>query len=128
MPNPVSRGPYSSRRVMSSTSSCRGRGGGVGELGGPAGLGHTRLAIVHPGPAGHQPMGHPDGRWWLSFNGEIFNHTALRDELPPADYRGHSDTETLLYALATWGEDAVERCNGLFAFAALDSERRRLLL
>jgi len=95
---------------------------------GSVGLGHSRLAIVHPGPEGAQPMMHPDGRWSLTYNGEIFNHLALREELPPADYRGHSDTETLLHALATWGEDAIERCNGLFAFAALDSAARRLLL
>src|SRR5690242_8710719 len=106
----------------------RGPDGHGLEVIGPVGLGHTRLAIVHPGAEGAQPMLHPDGRWSLTFNGEIFNHLALRDELPPADYRGHSDTETLLHALAAWGEDAIERCNGLFAFAALDSAARRLLL
>jgi asparagine synthase (glutamine-hydrolysing) len=98
------------------------------EIVGSVGLGHTRLAIVDPTPAGAQPMRHPDGRWWITFNGEVFNHVELRGQLPPADYRGHSDTETLLHALAEWGEAAVERCNGLFAFAALDLERRRLLL
>jgi asparagine synthase (glutamine-hydrolysing) len=106
----------------------RGPDGRGVEIVGSVGLGHTRLAIVHPGPAGHQPMAHPDGRWLLTFNGEIFNHLTLREQLPAADYRGHSDTETLLYALATWGEDAIERCNGLFAFAALDLVERRLLL
>src|SRR4051812_49220209 len=106
----------------------RGPDGSGIEIAGSVGLGHTRLAIVHPGPAGYQPMVHPDGRWSLTFNGEIFNHATLREELPPVDYRGHSDTETLLHALALWGEDAISRCNGLFAFAALDITERRLLL
>src|SRR3954454_1589848 len=106
----------------------RGPDGRGVEIRDSVGLGHTRLAIVHPGPAGDQPMVHPDGRWAITFNGEVFNHGALRDELPAADYRGHSDTETLLHALAVWGEPAIDRCNGLFAFAALDSASRRLLL
>jgi asparagine synthase (glutamine-hydrolysing) len=95
---------------------------------GSVGLAHARLAIVDPGPAGAQPMAHPGGRWWLNYNGEVFNHLELREELGPRDYRGHSDTESLLEALAAWGEDAIPRCNGLFAYAALDLDRRRLLL
>lgn len=95
---------------------------------GTVGLGHTRLAIVDPGPAGRQPMSDAEGRWWLSYNGEVFNHEELRAALPPAPYRGHSDTETLLRALSEWGEGAIERCNGQFAFAALDTQGRRLLL
>ena len=62
----------------------RGPDGRGVEIVGSVGLGHTRLAIVHPGPAGDQPMVHPDGRWWLTFNGEIFNHLALREQLPAA--------------------------------------------
>jgi asparagine synthase (glutamine-hydrolysing) len=92
------------------------------------GLVHTRLAIVDTSAAGHEPMGHPEGRWWLTYNGEVFNHAQLRAELPAVAYRGTSDAETLLHALARWGEDAIPRCNGLFAYAALDLERRRLLL
>lgn len=92
------------------------------------GLAHTRLSILDPTPAGHQPMSDPTGRWWITYNGEIFNHRALRRQLPPHDYVGGSDTETLLHALACVGEAAVPRCNGLFAYAALDRDRRRLLL
>ena len=92
------------------------------------GLVHTRLAIVDPTPAGHQPMQDASGRWWLTYNGEIFNHVALRTELGTRQWRGGSDTETLLQALVSWGETAIHRCNGLFAYAALDRERRRLLL
>ena len=100
---------------------------GVAVVGG-VGLVHRRLAIVDPSPAGHCPMEHPDGRWWLTYNGEVFNHLELRRSLPAVRWRGGSDTETLLHALAAWDVAAVERCNGLFAYAALDRERRRLLL
>jgi asparagine synthase (glutamine-hydrolysing) len=92
------------------------------------GLVHTRLAIVDPTPAGHQPMADPAGRWLLTYNGEIFNHSELREQLPRIAYRGHSDTETLVHALATWGEGAIPRCNGQFAFGAADLRARRLLL
>lgn len=98
------------------------------EVVGSVGLVNTRLAIVDPGPAGHQPMSDGAGRWWITYNGEVFNHAELRAELPPAEYRGTSDTETLLHALGAWGEEAPGHCNGLFAFAALDTARRRLLL
>lgn len=95
---------------------------------GSVGLVHTRLAIVDPSPAGHQPMRHPAGRWWITYNGEVFNHLELRSRLEPREWRGGSDTETLLHAVETWDEAAIPQCNGLFAFAALDTERRRLLL
>jgi asparagine synthase (glutamine-hydrolysing) len=92
------------------------------------GLVHARLSIVDPSPAGHQPMAAADGRWWLTYNGEIFNHLELREQLPPARYRGGSDTETLLHALGAWSDDAVPRCNGLYAYAAFDRDRGRVLL
>ena len=98
------------------------------EVVGSVGLAHTRLAIVDPTPAGAQPMADAGGRWWLTYNGEVFNHAELRRELPGVGWRGHSDTETLVEALAAWGDEAIARCNGLFAYAALDEERRRLLL
>ena len=98
------------------------------EIEGNVGLVHTRLAIVDPSPRGRQPMRHPGGRWLLSYNGEVFNHADLRRTLGPAGFQGESDTETVLFSLARWGEDAVPRFNGLFAFAAVDAERNRLLL
>lgn len=83
-------------------------------------LGHARLAILDLTPAGHQPMGSQDGRWWVNFNGEIYNHGDLRKDLNVA-WRGHSDTETLVEALAAWGLSAtLARLNGMFAFAAVD--------
>jgi len=95
---------------------------------GSVGLVNRRLAIVDPTPAGHQPMRHPDGRWWLTYNGEVFNHLELRRELEPAKWRGHTDTESVLEAFARWGPAALPRFNGLFGLAALDTERRTLRL
>jgi asparagine synthase (glutamine-hydrolysing) len=97
------------------------------EVLGSVGLVHRRLAIVDVSPAGHQPMSDHAGRWWLTYNGEVFNHRELRADLP-VHWRGGSDTETLVEALAAWGEDAIPRCNGLYAYAALDAGGRRLLL
>jgi asparagine synthase (glutamine-hydrolysing) len=95
---------------------------------GQVGLVSRRLAIVDPTPAGHQPMRHPDERWLLTYNGEVFNHLDLRRVLEPARWRGHSDTETVLEALSRWGHDALPRFNGLFGLAALDADAGRVLL
>jgi asparagine synthase (glutamine-hydrolysing) len=97
-------------------------------ISGNVGLVNTRLAIVDPSAAGHQPMADPSGRWLLTYNGEVFNHRALREQLPIDKWRGDSDTETLLAALDEWDEDALPRCNGFFALAALDVRNGRLLL
>jgi asparagine synthase (glutamine-hydrolysing) len=86
----------------------------------PCWLGHTRLSILDLTEAGAQPMRSRCGRWIVSFNGEIYNHLALRNELP-GRWRGHSDTETLVEAIAAWGvERTAARLNGIFAFAAFD--------
>jgi asparagine synthase (glutamine-hydrolysing) len=99
------------------------------------GLGHRRLAIVDLSPAGHQPMVSSGGRFVLTFNGEIYNHTEIRlalDEAglaPPGGWRGHSDTETLLEAIAHWGlVPTVKRCVGMFAFGLWDRDQRKLHL
>lgn len=95
---------------------------------GPVLLGHTRLAILDLSPAGHQPMCSRDKRWWVTFNGEIYNHTDLRRNLP-IDFRGQSDTETLVESLAAAGiEKTIQRLNGMFAFAALDTHNAELHL
>ena len=96
-------------------------------------LGHRRLAILELSPLGRQPMASADERWMLSFNGEIYNHLAIRTELDAAGlapaWRGHSDTETLVAAIAAWGlERALVRCVGMFAFALWDRRERVLHL
>lgn len=97
------------------------------------GLAHRRLSILDLSPAGHQPMISPCGRFVVAYNGEIYNHTDLRAELESVgagfDWRGHSDTETLLAALRHWGvEGALRRLNGMFAFALWDAVERTLFL
>jgi asparagine synthase (glutamine-hydrolysing) len=100
------------------------------DLAGDAVLLHTRLSILDLSAAGHQPMSTPDGRFHLSFNGEIYNYLELRRDL---EARGHefgsgTDTEVLLKAWAEWGAAALERLVGMFAFALIDGERRVLFL
>ena len=117
------------------TDALRHRGpddGGVeiDEAGGAA-LGNRRLAIVDLSPAGHQPMWSPDRRHLLAYNGELYNAAELRGELEAAGwaFRGRSDTEVLLAAIATWGaRRAAERAVGMFGFAAWDAHERRLVL
>ncbi len=91
-------------------------------------LGHQRLAIVDLSETGRQPMTSRDGRWTISFNGEIFNYLELRTQLG-GEFRGASDTEVLLEGCARWGvEKTLERANGMFAFALWDGRDRELTL
>jgi asparagine synthase (glutamine-hydrolysing) len=94
-----------------------------------AGLAHRRLSIVDLA-AGHQPLANEDGSIWIVFNGEIYNHAQLRDELSAAGhrYRSRCDTETIVHAYEQWGDACVERFRGMFAFAIWDRTKRRLLL
>jgi asparagine synthase (glutamine-hydrolysing) len=96
-------------------------------------LGHRRLSILDLSEAGAQPMVSVDGRLVLVFNGEIYNHRALRAEVEAAGWscgwRGHSDTEALLAALQLWGvQRTLSHLNGMFAFALWDRSTRRLVL
>ncbi|MCD1630759.1 asparagine synthase (glutamine-hydrolyzing) [Marinobacter shengliensis] len=98
------------------------------------GLGHRRLSIVDLSPAGHQPMLSGCGRFVLAFNGEIYNHNALRRELESSGnaftgWKGHSDTETLLCAFTVWGvEKTLEMATGMFAIALWDREEQTFTL
>jgi asparagine synthase (glutamine-hydrolysing) len=96
------------------------------------GLAHRRLSIVDLSPAGHQPMLSGDGRFVVSFNGEIYNHRTVRAELDaigPREWAGHSDTEVLLAAIAAWGlKRTLQKCVGMFALALWDRQARTLTL
>lgn len=97
------------------------------------GLGHRRLAIVDLTAAGHQPMRSADGRYVIVFNGEIYNHMDLRQELEQCGvrsaWRGHSDTETLLAGFGAWGiKGTIERVNGMLALAVWDRQTHTLTL
>jgi asparagine synthase (glutamine-hydrolysing) len=96
-------------------------------------FGHRRLAVIELSEAGAQPMRSDCGRLTVTFNGEIYNHLDMRAELEAAgaapDWRGHSDTETLLYAIRHWGvAAALRRFSGQFAFALWDQRERTLTL
>ncbi|MBL9078720.1 MAG: asparagine synthase (glutamine-hydrolyzing) [Planctomycetes bacterium] len=90
-------------------------------------LAHRRLAIVDIA-TGAQPMGSDDGRLWVTFNGEIYNHLELRAELERqgAVFRTRSDTEVLLHGWRAWGTDLASRLRGMFAFAIVDEARHEL--
>lgn len=91
-------------------------------------LAHRRLSILDLSPGGHQPMASADGRYHIVFNGEIYNHVALRQSLGSpsgGDWRGHSDTEVMLEAIRRWGlTEALSRFVGMFAFALWDRQEK----
>jgi asparagine synthase (glutamine-hydrolysing) len=93
-------------------------------------LGHRRLAIIDPTPAGHEPMLSPDGRFVLTFNGEIYNYRELRAQLRPLghQFKTDSDAEVLLAVIEEWGWEGIKRLNGMFAFAVWDNRERTLTL
>jgi len=93
------------------------------------GLSFRRLSIIDLTAEGHQPMVSASGRYTIIFNGEVYNYEAIRAELGPQKWRGHSDTEVMLTAIERWGlEAAVRRFAGMFAFALWDGSERRLHL
>jgi len=98
----------------------------------PAGvwLAHRRLALIDLA-GGAQPMATPDGALIVTYNGEIYNHAALREELTARGHRfvtSHCDTEVLLHGWREWGEDLPRHLNGMWAFALYDKPRRQLFL
>jgi asparagine synthase (glutamine-hydrolysing) len=115
---------------MTDAISHRGPDGEGHWIEGNVGIGHRRLAIIDLSPAGHQPMISANHRYVLSYNGEIYNFRELRTELEAKGYwfRSKTDSEVVLNALDAWGVKALERFNGMFAFALWDRKERRLLL
>ncbi|MHB8067027.1 MAG: asparagine synthase (glutamine-hydrolyzing) [Desulfobaccales bacterium] len=94
-------------------------------------LGHRRLSIIDLSPLGRQPMTSADGRYLITYNGEIYNFPVLKEELERQgeSFRSTSDTEVLLAAISRWGlEEALKRCRGMFALALWDRQERVLSL
>lgn len=117
-------------RRMTDAIKHRGPDGEGHYVDGPVGLGHRRLSIIDLSPAGHQPMMTRDGRYVISYNGEVYNYRELRIELEALGWQFHSttDSEVVLYALAQWGESALLRFNGMFGLAFWDKQEQTLLL
>ncbi len=92
-------------------------------------LGHRRLSIIDLSPLSHQPMSYLD-RYWIVYNGEVFNYIELREELRQAGYhfRSNSDTEVLLAGYDKWGIGLLDRCNGMWSMAICDRKAKSLLL
>ena len=124
--------PVSPEVLQRMTDALRHRGpDGEGQfVDGALGLGHRRLAIIDLSSAADQPMATGDGRFALTYNGEVYNFRELRRGLEERGrrFRSHSDTEVVLEAMAQEGADAVSRFNGMFAFALWDRQERELLL
>ena len=95
---------------------------------GAVGLGHRRLAIIDLSDAARQPMPNEDGDILLTYNGEIYNFQPLRDQLRASGHRFRSatDSEVIIHGYEEWGDDVVNRLDGMFAFALWDGRRRRL--
>jgi asparagine synthase (glutamine-hydrolysing) len=91
-------------------------------------LGARRLAVIDPSAAGHQPMRSANGRFWMVFNGEIYNHAELAQRLRERgiSLRGGSDSEALLESYAAEGKDALRRLRGMYAFAIWDTRNGEL--
>ena len=115
---------------MTDAISHRGPDGEGHYTDGPLGLGHRRLAIIDLSAAGRQPMATEDGRFLISYNGEVYNYREIRTELEAVGHRFHSrtDSEVVLKALAHWGPWALLRFNGMFALALWDRQAQTLLL
>jgi len=85
-------------------------------------LGSRRLSIIDLSPAGHMPMSDATGRWWIAYNGEVYNFAVIRGELAALGHQfsSHTDTEVILHAWMQWGRDCLQRFVGMFAFAIHD--------
>ena len=94
---------------------------------GPVVMAHRRLAIVDLSQDGHQPMASEDGRYWVTYNGEIYNYLEIRAELKASGYsfKTQTDTEVLLKSYLHWGPDCLNKFNGMFAFVIWDNQEKK---
>lgn len=108
----------------------RGPDGEGHYLDGNMAIGHRRLSIIDLSPAGHQPMMSSDGRFVLSYNGEVYNFKELRTELEAKghQFKSRTDSEVVLHAMMEWGEKALLKFNGMFAFALWDKVERTMFI
>ncbi len=93
-------------------------------------LGHRRLSILDLSPAGHQPMCSGDKRYWITYNGEIYNYIELRNDLKAKGYHfvSQTDTEVILHAYDHWGKDCLHHFNGMFAFVLYDQKTKSVFI
>lgn len=97
---------------------------------GNLGFGHRRLSILDVSDRGKQPMSYDNGRYWIIYNGEIFNFMEIRNDLIKEGYKFHSDsdTEVILASYQRWGKDCLEKFNGMWGFAIWDAKEKKLFL
>ena len=105
-----------------------------------SGFGHRRLSIIDLSKAGHQPMSSEDGRYWITYNGEVYNFPEIKKELqqlrksvngeevPLFNFKSKSDTEVVLNAYIAWGEKCLDKFIGMFAFAIFDTHTGEFFL
>ncbi len=94
------------------------------------GFGHRRLSILDLSPSGHQPMSFADGRYWIIFNGEVYNYIELRGELEESGYnfQTETDTEVILASYLEWGSECLQQFNGMWAFAIYDTIEKEIFM
>jgi asparagine synthase (glutamine-hydrolysing) len=94
------------------------------------GLGQRRLSILDLSESGKQPMSYADGRYWITYNGEIFNFIEVKEELQQLGYafKSDTDTEVILAAYAQWGKACLDKFNGMWAFVIWDEQEKTLFL
>jgi asparagine synthase (glutamine-hydrolysing) len=93
-------------------------------------MGHRRLSIIDLSPAGHQPMSSADGRYWIVYNGEVYNFKEIRKLLVDkgVQFQSNTDTEVVLYSYIQWGEQCLEMFNGMWAFCIMDIKKKELFV
>ncbi|TRZ49491.1 asparagine synthase (glutamine-hydrolyzing) [bacterium] len=94
------------------------------------GLAQRRLSIIDLSAAGHQPMSDIDGKYWITFNGEVYNFQEIRQELKKKQhcFKSHTDTEVIIESYKEWGIDCLQKFNGMFAFGLYDEQKKSLFL